>query len=271
MKSPILEKMVEVYRSLAWSRATRLDFHRSYPRLIRELKRRYSFADAMRRGVGGEFEATGALESELLVQYGLQKDDYVIDVGCGSGRLAKPLSGYLAGKYLGIDIVAEMVDYARRLVQRPDWRFEVAAGLSIPEDDGKADMVCFFSVFTHLLHEQTFIYLREAKRVLKPEGKVVFSFLEFALPDHWAIFERSLGEKNPDRNPLNMFIGRDAIRAWAAHLGLAIVAIHGGATPFIKLSRPVTFEDGRVVTDRCAFGQSVCVLALQPDAPGISS
>jgi ubiquinone/menaquinone biosynthesis C-methylase UbiE len=64
----------------------------------------------------------------------------------------------------------------------------------IPEKDGEADFVCFFSVLTHLLHEQGFVYLQEAKRVLKPGGKIVFSFLEFAVPDHWAVFEGTVND-----------------------------------------------------------------------------
>src|SRR2546425_10795787 len=98
----------------------------------------------MKSAVGGEFEAIGILQRELLIQFGLKKNGYVIDVGCGSGRLAKPLSEYLSGGYLGIDIVPELVGYARSIVHRPDWRFEVAKGLSIPEEDGKADIVCLF-------------------------------------------------------------------------------------------------------------------------------
>ena len=267
MREGLLRKFLELYRGARWGRAARLDFHRSYPRFMRSLTKRYPLDEAMKRSVGGEFEAIGILERELLIQSGLGKDGYVIDVGCGSGRLAKPLSEYLTGRYLGIDIVPEMVDYARQLVQRPDWRFEVAKGLSIPERDGTADMVCFFSVFTHLLHEQTYVYLREAKRVLKPDGRIVFSFLEFAVPSHWVPFELSVNEKTPERNPLNMFISRDAIKAWAAHLGLAIVLLRGGEQQFIALPRPVTFENGRVLKERGALGQSVCVLALEQIVP----
>jgi ubiquinone/menaquinone biosynthesis C-methylase UbiE len=98
----------------------------------------------MKLAVGGEFEAFGILERELLIQQGLKQDGYLIDVGCGSGRLAKPLSQYLTGKYLGIDVVPELVEYARKLVPQPDWRFEVAEGLRIPEKNNQADMVCFF-------------------------------------------------------------------------------------------------------------------------------
>jgi trans-aconitate methyltransferase len=51
----------------------------------------------MEMAVGGQFEAFGILMRELLIQTGLERDGYVIDVGCGSGRLAKPLSQYLSG------------------------------------------------------------------------------------------------------------------------------------------------------------------------------
>jgi SAM-dependent methyltransferase len=215
----------------------------------------------MQLAVGGEFEAIGILERELLIRFGLKKNGYIIDVGCGSARLAKPLSEYLSGKYLGIDIVPELVEYSRNLVKRPDWRFEVAEGLSIPEEDCKADMVCFFSVFTHLLHEQSYVYLQEAKRVLKPDGKIIFSFLEFAIPSHWTVFESNIRNINTDKHPLNMFISRDAIEAWALHLNLKVQLIERGNEPHIPLSHPVVFENGTVVEGKGNLGQSVCVLS----------
>jgi len=229
--------------------------------MVRSLIANFGRDAAMRSAPGGDFEAIGILERELLVQEGLRKDGYLIDVGCGSGRLAHPLSDYLTGKYLGIDIVPEMVRYARRLVRRADWRFEVAAGLTIPEKDHAADMVCFFSVFTHLLSEQSFVYLQEAVRVLKPGGKIVFSFLEFEEPDHWPIFENAIRNLNNPSHPMTMFVERSAIRAWAAHLNLKIVTMEGATTPHIALSQPVKRESGPALEGKVGLGQSVCVLA----------
>ena len=240
-----------------------LDYRKAYRGLVSLLTQTNSYEQAMRMAVGGEFEAVGVLERELLIHLGLRSEDYLIDVGCGSGRLAKPLSQYLRGKYLGIDIVPELVEYAANLVRRPDWRFEVAEGLSIPESDGQADMVCFFSVFTHLLHEQSYLYLQEAKRVLKPSGKIVFSFLEFAIVRHWDIFELNLSGKNKDTHPPNIFMSRDAIEAWAAHLKMKIHLILDGDARCIPLSHPISFENGSLVTGPALFGQSVCVLSLE--------
>lgn len=228
--------------------------------MVRSLIAKFGLDAAMRSAPGGDFEAIGILERELLIQHGLTKDGYLIDVGCGSGRLAHPLSDYLTGRYLGIDIVPEMVRYARQLVPRSDWRFEVAAGLSIPEKDHTADMVCFFSVFTHLLPEQSFVYLQEAVRVLKPGGKIVFSFLEFEEPEHWSIFENAIRNLDNTSHPMTTFIERSALRAWAEHLNLRIVTMEGATAPHITLSRPVKRESGPPLEGKVGLGQSVCVL-----------
>ena len=237
----------------------KLDITATYRQFVQQLSKKHSRDKAMEKAPGGEFEAIGILERELLIQCGLKPDDYLIDVGCGSGRLAKPLAEYLRGSYLGIDVVPEMLDYARTLAGREDWRFEVASGFAIPERAGRADMVCFFSVFTHLLHEQSFVYLRDAKRVLKPGGTVVFSFLEFAIPSHWTVFEGNVADIGGTEH-LNMFMDRDGIHAWASHLDLEIVALHDGDKPHIPIPRPLTLENGTTIVDRGNLGQSVAVL-----------
>ncbi len=240
----------------------RLNFKESYIGWVNYWKKQTSgdTQKAMEYAIGGEFEAFGEIERQLLLQSGLGEKDYLIDVGCGSGRLAKPLSPHHSGKYLGIDIVPDLVDYARKLVARPDWRFEVAAGLTIPEEDEKADMVCFFSVFTHLLHDQSYFYLQEAKRVLKPNGKIVFSFLEFTMPHHWPIFENDVKDIDGD-HPLNMFMSRDAVTAWTEHLGLKIERVESGDSLCIELPTPVTTTNGTVMEGKTAFGQSVCIVS----------
>jgi ubiquinone/menaquinone biosynthesis C-methylase UbiE len=237
---------------------SRINFRAVYRDWVRSLMERYPLDEAMRQAVGGEFESFGILQRELLVQYGLKRDGYLIDVGCGSGRLASALVEYLKGKYLGIDLVPELLDYARSLCNRADWRFEVGEGLTIPEEDGAADIVSFFSVLTHLLHEHSYLYLEEARRVLRPGGRVVFTFLDFAVPNHWAVFETSLA--NLGAQPLSQFVSRDGIAAWASHLDFDIEAIHDGDKPHIPLPHPVTTDQGIVMEGMGNLGQSVCVL-----------
>ena len=240
--------------------AHKLDFQATYLALVKSLKQTHAPEEAMKLAVGGEFEALGFLELETLKYFGLKEDFAVIDVGCGSGRLAKPLSQYLTGRYLGIDIVPELVSHARHIVDKPAWRFEVAQGLTIPEEDAVADLVCFFSVFTHLLHEQSYVYLQEAKRVLKPGGDIVFSFLDFTIAGHWDVFESNMKDLGVNSQPLNMFMSKDAIQIWAGHLGLQVRAIEDGHKAYVPLSKPIFFENGSVVEKMGTIGQSICVL-----------
>jgi 2-polyprenyl-3-methyl-5-hydroxy-6-metoxy-1,4-benzoquinol methylase len=240
--------------------ATKTDFRKTHRRVVKVLRQSYSPEEAARQAVGGEFEGVGLLLREALIFHGLTPNDYLIDVGCGSGRLAKPLAEYLNGKYLGIDVVPDLIAYARKVAPRTDWRFEVAEGLKIPEADEQADVVCFFSVLTHLLHEESFVYLREARRVLKPGGKIVVSFLDFRIPSHWNFFESNIRDIGIGSQPMNVFLCPDMLREWAKRLELEIESIHDGDEAYVPLSAPITFENGTTVKDRSAFGQSVCVM-----------
>jgi ubiquinone/menaquinone biosynthesis C-methylase UbiE len=227
----------------------KVNLKKSYEQWVARWKGDRPLEQAMHLAVGGEFEMMGAIECDIVKHFGLASTGYLIDVGCGSGRLAKPLSAYLKGRYLGIDIVPELVDYARQVTARPDWRFAAVDHIGIPEQDGQADMVCFFSVLTHLLHEQGYWYLEEARRVLKPGGRIVFSFLEFTQPAHWAVFSATLhNERHGIESPLNVFIERSAISVWAEHLDLQVEKFVGGS---------------ELISEAGALGQSVCVLSLR--------
>jgi ubiquinone/menaquinone biosynthesis C-methylase UbiE len=244
--------------------STRADVaNERYIAAVEEIIQNHSLDRAMGLAVGGEFEAMGKLEVAALKHFGLKDDEYLIDVGCGSGRLAQPLSRTFQGKYLGIDVVPPLIDFARQSVRRPDWRFEVTEGLTIPEKDSVADMVCFFSVFTHLSHEQSYLYLKEAKRVLKPGGKILFSFLDFAVPSHWHVFEAAIGGLSSGTQPLIVFLNKEAIPVWASHLGLTVQSIQDGDKATIPLQEPVVFEKGSVMTGLGTLGQSLCVLSDQ--------
>lgn len=175
------------------------------------------------------FEAVGRTEAALLQRAGLRDGMSVIDIGCGSGRLASIL-GEVTPKidYLGLDIVQSLLDYAATRVPG-HFRFALNRALSLPVGDGSADFVCAFSVFTHLLHQETYLYMEDARRVLRPDGRLVFSFLEFAEPLHWAVFERTVADQRGSTNPhLNMFIERATIELWADRLGYAVEAYVSG-------------------------------------------
>jgi len=237
----------------------RLHFVEDYRALVRDLMASFPLAEAMSRAVGGNWDALGEVEKQLLIGLGLKPEHDLIDVGCGSGRLAKALDPYLTtGHYMGTDVVPALLDYARSGAKR--WRYALVEEIGIPFADASADMVTFFSVFTHLLYEECYCYLLEARRVLKSGGYAVFSFLEY--PHNWQIFSDACSViLNGGRNVhLHTFIDRGAITCWAEHLGMEVVAFHAADEAFIPLSKPIVYDNGTRVDGMAALGQSLCVL-----------
>jgi SAM-dependent methyltransferase len=174
---------------------------------VRRLEQRLgSGNEAVRLAVGGQFEAVGKLEYYLLRSLGLTTGHLVVDVGCGSRRLA-PDKGI---RYVGTDVVPRLIESARTSTMPDDWEFSVVEDVLIPCADNAADFITFFSVLTHITHEESFKYLQEAARCLKVGGRVVISFLEFRIPDHWETFIASVKAKAG--GPLTQFVDSEEIR-----------------------------------------------------------
>ncbi len=202
-----------------------------------------------------EFERIGQLEVALLTQYGLLDCGLLVDVGCGSGRLAVSLPMSFSGRYVGTDISQPLLEQASRLVNGPSFRFVHVNGLAIPLEDGSADMISMFSLLTHLRHEESFLYLREAVRVLRSGGRIIFSFLDFSQESHWSIFSDTVAAvESRVLHHVNQFMSRDAVLAWARMLNCGVIDIHDGQSRFIRWAQP----DGTVSWD--SIGQSVAVL-----------
>lgn len=158
-------------------------------------------------------------------------------------------------------MLARALDYAREKCARPDWEFIRTFEPVIPATDASADYVCFFSVFTHLLDEDIYRFLVEAKRTLRPGGTIMFSYLDFETPTHWAVFESTLANRDPHR-VLNKFIGKPAINKWAAQLGLTVERLYEGYEPWINLTEPFRYITGREASGIVEFGQSVAILRI---------
>lgn len=111
-----------------------------------------------------------------------------------------------------------------------------------------------------LLDEDIYRYIEEAKRLLKPGGKLVFSYLDFTVATHGTMFELTLTGRSP-APVLNKFISKDAIHAWAHRFGLRVEQLHDGPTKWSDLIEPITTIDGRQVSGRSYFGPSVEVVS----------
>ena len=136
----------------------------------------------------------------LTILTGLKREGAVLELGCGHGRTARGLLAYLRspGRYVGLDVNARRIDDARtRLAAgRPNFEFvwadvrndqdnpggRDAATYKFPFADASFDVVYAASLFTHLLPAETLNYLRESRRVVRQNGRCLFSFF---LLDHY--------------------------------------------------------------------------------------
>ena len=141
-------------------------------------------------GIGGDLHVGDRFLGHFRTLAGLQPDETVLDVGCGVGRMALPLTGYLspAGRYDGFDIVRANVGWCRKAItpRFPNYRFRHAdvfnreynplgklrgRDFRFPYPDRSFDFAFLTSVFTHLLPDEVAHYLAELGRVLRPGGR----------------------------------------------------------------------------------------------------
>lgn len=251
----ISEKLVALYGSKRSEfEAARDDYRQNIMIEIESRIGDVGYAVAVGSPSWESFYEFGRLEAALLAQYGLHGCRMLVDVGCGSGRLALSLPDSFTGEYLGTDISEPLLNHLSKMRNDPRFRFVRVDGLTIPLADGAADMVSMFSLLTHLRHEDSFLYLRDTRRILRSGGTVVFSFLDFSQRHHWSIFHSTVtAVEVGELHHINQFMSRDLVTAWAEMLEFDVVNIHDGGDEYITCTEP----DG--TTRLGSLGQSVAV------------
>lgn len=156
-----------------------------------------------RADLRSEFIRVGeGIAESLRRRAGLAPDSEVLEVGCGLGRIARPLANYLTtGAYCGIDVVKNSIEWCNAAYRKfPNFHFIHADLFStyynpegklraeeyrFPLEDDRFDIVWSSSLFTHLQLQVVDRYLEEMARVLKPGGHVWNTYLlldEFSEP-----------------------------------------------------------------------------------------
>ena len=144
----------------------------------------------------GDYKEIGNRFLQHFIQLGkLAPGDKVLDVGCGIGRMAVPLTAYLNrnGSYQGFDIVRSGIAWCSRAItsRYPNFTFQwsdirnetynprgrhSASHYRFPYPDNHFDFTMLTSIFTHMLPKDLENYLSEISRTLNPGGRCLITY-----------------------------------------------------------------------------------------------
>lgn len=119
-----------------------------------------------------------ASEEYVFTKY-LQKNDRILDVGCGTGRTTFSLYDLGYKEIIGLDLTPEMIEAAEEIKQerQSPIQFMVGNAKDLPFEAGQFDVVIFS--FNGLMSipggKERFKALQEINRVLKAGGTFLFT------------------------------------------------------------------------------------------------
>lgn len=235
-------------------------------------------------GGGGDFIWAGEqLAKKLVAATDMQTDDHVLEVGCGVGRIARPLTGHLSaeGAWFGFDIVPRAVRWCQRHIstRHPNFFFHHAdvynakynprGAVKAVEYDfpfkGEAfDVVYLTSVFTHMLRPDVEHYTAEVARVLKPGGRAFLTY--FILNDG------TRASLEQGRATLSFDVALDGARAMHAGSPEAAVAFEEQdlramlAAAGLEIREPIRFGTWSGIPEGLTY-QDVIIAEKKPGRP----
>jgi ubiquinone/menaquinone biosynthesis C-methylase UbiE len=146
--------------------------HHSHDRLIR-----WAWAYDLTIGLLGR--RGSRLRAMFADELQLRPGDRVLDVGCGTGRLAMVFVDRVdpGGSVDGIDAAAEMIKRATARARKHGTpvTFQVALAQQLPFPDATFDAVACILALHHVADDDQLTAVREMYRVLKPGGRLLIA------------------------------------------------------------------------------------------------
>lgn len=193
----------------------------------------------------------------LVEHAGLAMGSQLLEIGCGPGRLAIGLLslGFPIGRYEGVDVDPDAVDWCRRFIAARhgayafhhvdvhNERYNPSGEIRLEEQfrfafrDQFFDVIFLYSVLTHMQPGDVRVYLAELRRLLSPGGRVFLT--AYVEPDVPEVSVNPPWYRGGSLTPLHRVRFEDnSFRALLSEHGLAVVRCdhgteHDGQSAFV--------------------------------------
>jgi ubiquinone/menaquinone biosynthesis C-methylase UbiE len=143
------------------------------------------------------FDRSGQHEALELLPW-VHPEATVVELGCGIGRLLRPVSRH-AKRAIGIDVSAEMVERSKEyLADSPNAHAIVGDGASLTGiADESVDFLYSKLCLIHVDKRSAYRYLREIRRVLRPDGRALLQFQDITSPRGLELFQSVVASDYP--------------------------------------------------------------------------
>ncbi len=235
----------------------------------------------------GDFRRQGEhILQQMTESGGLKPDDRVLDVGCGIGRIAVPLTRFLSskGSYEGFDIVKSGINWCKKHISTdyPNFNFKHidlknelynltteyrARDFVFPYRDEEFDFAFLISVFTHMMPEDVEGYLRQLNRVLKKDGTCFCTFFVMNKESKRLMntidgirFDADYGNyylHNTNVKEANVAFDEDFLMGLFNNTGFELSSIHYGYWSGRKKETAKDFQDVIILKKKRAFREKV--------------
>ena len=132
--------------------------------------------------VGNTNPENGRMQLELIEREGLKDTDFVLEIGCGALIAGIPIISFLeAGHYVGIDPNKWLIDSSlqidenKKIIHEKKPIFLFNQSFNATSVTLKFDYILAHSVMSHAPLWQLRLFLENCAKVLKDNGKVLFS------------------------------------------------------------------------------------------------
>lgn len=171
------------------------------------------------------FEEAGRRDAERISRLA-GSHARVLNIGCGIGRVEKYLAPHVAEIH-AVDISGEMIARARaRLEGLPNVHLREVTPIEFlaAHPEGRFDLVFSLLVLQHLEKEDAFLYLEDARRVLRPGGALFVQFPNLRSPEYTQAFRDALRRRPRSPGRVRPYT-EEELRHWMETLGFEIVSL----------------------------------------------